>query len=149
MAKIPLPQRGQPVDLTYIYEIANAVNNLAAQISPSNSKYVTIDTPNSGTKQSVKASEARIIGGYIEVANNSTVNATNEKEFSYEITGGEFKYAPIVTATPIMISTTDSGKSATVVLKSVTTSKISGIVKFSTSGDAKIGINLVIIGIPN
>lgn len=148
MAKIPLPQRGQPVDLTYLYEIANAVNNLASQISPSSYKYVTVDTPTSG-KQNVKASEAKIIGGYIEVANNSTVSATNEKEFSYAITGGEYKYAPIVTATPVMLGTTDAGKSATVILKSVTTSKVEGVVKFNSSGDAKVGINLIIVGIPN
>lgn len=148
MAKIPLPQRGQPVDLTYLYEIANAVNNLSSQISPSSYKYVTVDTPTSG-RQSVKASEAKIIGGYIEVANNSTVSASNEKEFSYSIGGGEFKYRPIVTATPVMIGTTDAGKSASVILKNVTTSKIEGIVKFNTSGDAKVGINLIIIGIPN
>lgn len=148
MAKIPLPQRGQPVDLTYLYDIANAVNNLSSQISPSSYKYVTVSTPTSGP-QSVKASEAKIIGGYVEVANNSTVNASNEKEFSFEITGGEFKYAPIVTATPVMIGTTDAGKGASVILKNVTTSKISGIVKFNTSGDVKVGINLIIIGIPN
>jgi hypothetical protein len=148
MAKIPLPQRGQPVDLTYLYEIANAVNNLSSQVSPSSYKYVTVDTPTSG-KQSVKASEARIIGGYVEVANNSTVSASNEKEFSYAITGGEFKYAPIVTATPVTIGSTDAGKSANVILKNVTTSRIEGVVKFNVSGDAKVGINLIIIGIPN
>lgn len=148
MAKIPLPQRGQPIDLTYLYDIANAVNNLSSQISPSSYKYVTVSTPTSGP-QSVKASEAKIIGGYVEVANNSTVSASNEKEFSFNITGGEFKYAPIVTATPIMIGTTDSGKSASVILKNITTSKVEGIVKFNTSGDASVGVNLIIIGIPN
>lgn len=148
MAKIPLPQRGQPVDLTYLYDIANAVNNLSAQVSPSSYKYVTVDTPASGP-QSVKASEAKIIGGYVEVANNSTVTASNDKEFSYAITGGQFKYAPVVTATPVMIGTTDAGKSATVILKNVTTSKIDGIVRFNTSGDVKVGVNLIIIGIPS
>jgi hypothetical protein len=148
MAKIPLPQRGQPIDLTYLYDIANAVNNLSSQISPSSYKYVTVSTGSAGP-QSVKASEAKIVGGYVEVTNNSTVSASNEKEFSFNITGGEFKYAPIVTATPIMVGTTDAGKSATVILKNVTTSKVEGVVKFNTSGDASIGINLIIIGIPN
>jgi hypothetical protein len=148
MAKIPLPQRGQPIDLAYLYDIANAVNNLSAQVSPSSYKYVTVSTPTSGP-QSVKASEAKIIGGYVEVANNSTVTSSNDKEFSFEITGGQFKYAPIVTATPVMIGTTDSGKSATVILKNVTTSRIDGVVRFNASGDVKVGVNLIIIGIPN
>lgn len=148
MAKIPLPQRGQPVDLTYLYEIANAVNNLSSQISPSSAKYVTVDTPSAG-KQSVKASEAKIIGGYIEVASSSTVSTSNEKEFSYQITAGEFKYPPIVTATPVMTGSTDAGKGSTVILKNITTSKIEGIVRFNASGDVKVGINLIIVGIPN
>lgn len=149
MAKIPLPQRGQPIDLTYLYDIANAVNNISTQVAASSaSKYVTVDTAVSG-KQSVKFSETKVVGGYIEVANNSTVNASNETEFSFDIPNGEFKYAPIVTATPIMIGTTDAGKSANVILKNITTSKVTGIVKFGVAGEAKIGINLIIIGIPN
>lgn len=149
MAKIPLPQRGQPIDLTYLYDIASAVNDLSTQVATSStSKYVTVDTVTSG-KQSVKVADTKIVGGYIEVANNSTVNASNEKEFSFDIPNGEFKYAPIVTATPIMIGTTDSGKSASVILKNVTTSKVIGVVKFNVAGEAKVGINLIIIGVPN
>lgn len=148
MAKIPLPQRGQPIDLTYLYDIANAVNNLSTQVATSSaSRYVTVDTVASG-KQNVKFSETKVVGGYIEVSNNSTVNASNETEFSYDITNGEFKYAPIVTATPVMIGTTDAGKNATVILKNITTSKVTGIVKFGVAGEAKIGVNLIIIGIP-
>jgi hypothetical protein len=148
MSKIPLPQRGQPIDLTYLYDVANAVNELSSQISPSSYKYVSVDTPSNGT-QSVKASEAKIIAGYVEVANNSTVSNSNDKEFYFNITGNQFKYPPIVTATPIMIGTTDSGKNTTIILKNVTTSRIDGIVQFNKTGDVKVGVNLLMIGIPN
>ena len=47
------------------------------------------------------------------------------------------------------IGSTDAGKSANVILKNVTTSRVEGVVKFNVSGDAKVGINLIIIGIPN
>jgi hypothetical protein len=148
MAKIPLPQRGQPIDLTYISDVANAVNNLAAQVSPSSYKYVTIDTD--GSKQSVKASEARIIAGYVTVKSGATVSSGNEESFSYSFTGGEFKYVPIVTATPVIVgNATEAGKNVTVVIKNVTTSKVDGIVKFNSSGDLSLAVNLVIIGIPN
>jgi hypothetical protein len=33
MAKVPLPERGQPIDVTYIYELTKAVNDLSAQVS--------------------------------------------------------------------------------------------------------------------
>jgi len=147
MAKIPLPERGQPLDLSYIYQVANAVNELSNDVSPSVYKYVTIDTPSAG-KQSVRAGESRIIAGYVEVANNSTVTAGNEKTFSYDFPT-DFKYAPVATATVVNIGNTPAGKNVNVVLKSVTTSRVEGIVRFNTSGDLSVAINMIVIGIPN
>lgn len=147
MARIPLPERGQPLDVSYIYQLANALNELATQISPATNKYVTVDTPNVG-RQSVKASESRIIGGYIEVANNSTKTAGDEVTFSYDFPS-DFKYAPIATATPLNIGNTPAGKDVSVILKTVSTSKVEGVVKFNSSGDLSVAVNLIVIGIPN
>jgi hypothetical protein len=147
MARIPLPERGQPLDVSYIYQLANALNELATQISPATNKYVTVDTPNVG-RQSVKASESRIIGGYIEVANNSTKTAGDEVAFSYDFPS-DFKYAPIATATPLNVGNTDAGKNVSVILKTVSTSKVEGVVKFNASGDLTVAVNLIVIGIPN
>ena len=33
MAKIPLPQRGQPLDVTYIYQLADTINDLPAPVT--------------------------------------------------------------------------------------------------------------------
>lgn len=147
MARIPLPERGQPLDVSYIYQLANALNELATQVSPATNKYVTVDTPNVG-RQSVKASESRIIGGYIEVANNSTKTAGDEVTFSYDFPS-DFKYAPIATATPLNIGNTPAGKDVSVILKTVSTSKVEGVVKFNSSGDLSVAVNLIVIGIPN
>lgn len=147
MARIPLPERGQPLDVSYIYQLANALNELATQVSPATNKYITVDTPNVG-KQSIKASEARIIGGYIEVANNSTKTAGDEVTFSYDFPS-DFKYAPIATATPLNIGNTPAGKDVSVILKTVSTSKVEGVVKFNSSGDLTVAVNLIVIGIPN
>jgi hypothetical protein len=147
MAILPVPERGQPLDVTYIYQIVKAINDLSTQVSPSNYKYVTVDTPNAG-KQSVKASEARIIGGYVQVTTSTTQTAGSSQQFSYDFQT-EFKFAPVVTATPVNVGNTDAGKDVTVTLKSVSTSKVEGTVKFNAAGDTSIGINLVIIGIPN
>jgi hypothetical protein len=147
MAILPVPERGQPLDVTYIYQIVKAINELSEQISPGTYKYVTLDTPTAG-KQSVKASEARIIGGYVQVTTSQTQTAGSSQPFSYNFSS-EFKFAPIVTATPINIGNTDAGKDVTVTLKSISTSKVEGLVKFNAAGDTSIGINLVIIGIPN
>ncbi len=147
MAKVPLPERGQPLDVSYIYQLANAVNELSTQVSPATYKYVTVDTQGVG-KQSVKASEARIIGGYVEVASTSTKNTSNEVPFSYDFPA-DFKYAPIATATPINIGGSDAGKNVSVILKSISTSKIEGIVRFNTTGDVSVAVNIIVIGIPN
>lgn len=147
MAKIPLPERGQPIDLSYVYEIAKAVNSLSEDISPSTYNYVSVDTKTSG-KQNAKVSEVRVIGGYKQVVNGGTVSSGNEKSFSYEF-GLDFKYEPIVVATPVNISGTPAGKDVIVILNPPTTSKVDGIVKFNTNGDAAVAVNLMIIGIPN
>ena len=67
MAKLPLPERGQPLDVTYIYQLADTVNNLSTQVSSASYNYTTIDTASAG-KQSIKTSDARVIGGIVGVA---------------------------------------------------------------------------------
>lgn len=147
MAKVPLPERGQPLDVTYIYQLADTINDISTQVSSATYNYTTVDTVSAG-KQSVKTSEARVIGGYVEVANNSTVSAGNEKTFTYDFPS-DFKYAPIATATPINIGNTPAGQNVTVILKSVTTSRVEGVVRFGASGDLSLNVNIIVVGIPN
>jgi hypothetical protein len=147
MAKVPLPERGQPLDVTYIYQLADTINDLSTQVSSATYNYTTVDTVSAG-KQSVKTSEARMIGGYVEIANNSTVSAGNEKTFSYDFPS-DFKYQPIATATLVNVGNTPAGQNASVILKVVTTSRVEGIVRIGASGDVSLAVNLIILGIPN
>ena len=68
MAKIPLPERGQPLDLTYINSLADAVNTLYNQVSVSTSNYASIDTT-SQDKINLKTSEIGLVAGRVEVYN--------------------------------------------------------------------------------
>ena len=147
MSKIPLPERGQPLDLSYIYQVANAVNELSAQLSPTTGRYTSIDTASAG-QQSVRTSDARIVGGYVTVTNSSTTSPDGEGTFSYNFS--DFTYAPIVTATPLLVgeNSTESGKDISVVLTKVTNNRVEGIVKFNTIGVASVGVNLLMVGIP-
>lgn len=145
--QIPLPNRGQPLDLTYIYQVAEAVNNLSKEVLPSSNNYATVDTVSAG-KQSARVNDLKMIGGYVEVANNSTVNAGNEKSFFYDFPA-DFKYAPIATATPVNVGDTPAGRNVSVILRSVTTSRVEGIVRFNSTGEVSVAINLIIMGIPN
>ena len=145
MAKVALPDRGQPLDLSYIYQLAEAINNLSNELSPVNAKYTTIDTESSG-QQIVRTSDSRIIGGYKDVTKQSA--SATEESFSY--TFSNFAYPPIVTATVYATGAakTQSAKEATVVLTEITTGRVDGIVKFPISGEATVRVNLTIIGIP-
>jgi predicted TIM-barrel enzyme len=147
MSRVPLPERGQPLDLSYIYQIANAVNELAVQLSPTVGRYTSIDTGNAGT-QSVRTSDARIVGGFVTVTNSSSTTSDGEASFSYNFT--DFKFVPVVTATPILTSNvgTDASKDIVVVLTRITTNRVEGIVKFNTIGVTDVGVNLIAIGIP-
>lgn len=146
MAKIPLPERGQPLDVTYIYELVKVVNELSSAVSPATYKYTSIDTKDAG-RQNIKGSEARVIGGIHSIA-ESTILAGEEKTFTYPFPG-EFKYAPIATATVINIGNTPAAKNVTVILNKPTTASISGVVRFNTSGTVGVDIHLIIIGVPN
>jgi hypothetical protein len=145
MAILNVPERGQPLDVSTISQIVNAINTLSTSVTNSTYKYVTVDTQGAG-KQSVKTSDAKIIGGYVDVVNNSSQNAGDEVSFSYDFS--DFKFAPIVTATPVNVTNTPAGKNVSVILKPVTTTKVEGVVKFNTTGEATIGVNLIIVGIP-
>jgi hypothetical protein len=146
MSQIPLPERGQPIDLSYIYQMAEAINTLSARINPSTDRYVTIDTP-LDPNQSVLTSGVKMNAAYVEVTNGGSVLAGQEQPFSYSYPA--YKFAPVATATPVNVGGTSAGKDVSVILKSVTASRVEGIVRFSTSGDLTLGVNLIIIGIPN
>jgi hypothetical protein len=146
MAKVPLPERGQPLDVTYLYSLVDAVNDLSTQVASTTANKTVIDTVSDG-KQEIKTSNARIIGGYVEVANNSTVSTGNEKTFTYDFQ--DFKYPPIVSATAVNTGQTPAGQNVNVILKTITETRVEGIVRFGTSGDLSLAVHLVIIGIPN
>jgi hypothetical protein len=150
MSSIPLPERGQPLDLSYIYEIAKTVNQLSLQSSFSANRFVSIETPAAGVgRQDIKVTESRMVAGYKEITNNTSITQGAEISFSYDFPAADFKYPPIVTASPINISGTEAGKDILVVLTLVTTSRVEGVAKFNTSGTASVGINLIAVGVPN
>ena len=143
---IPLPDRGQPLDVTYIYQLANAVNSLATQISDASDNYTTVYTRDAG-KQQIKTNSAKIIAGYFDVIQNLRVEAGQTVPFNF--TYSDFKYPPVVTATIVNTGTNEVAYDAQVVIRSTTESRVDGIVKFNSSGDnVSVTINLIAVGIP-
>lgn len=148
MAILPVPERGQPLDVTYIYQIVKAINDISNQLgTTSQYKFLTVDTKNDG-KQSTRATEARIIGGYVPIGGGSSQTAGAIQPFSYSFSN-EFKFPPVVTVTPVNVGDTDPGKDVNVSISGISTSKVEGTVKFNVGGSVAIGLNLIIVGIPN
>jgi len=146
MAKVPLPERGQPLDVTYIYQLAEAVNDLSTSISDATYNYTDVDIVGA-EKKSIKTSDTKFVGKFKQIANNETVTAGQEK--SYSISYSNFKFPPIVTASVVNTSGTTAGTNTSVVISSITASQVDFIVKFGTSGTASVGVNIMAIGVPN
>lgn len=146
MAKIPTPDRGQPLDVSYIYQIVEAINELSSQVSSSTYKYASIDTAN-GT-ESTLISEMKVVAGQASIT-DTNITAGKSVPFSYSFPTGEFMYPPIVTATPYLQATTTAGKNMVVVIESITASKVSGSITFAVAGSASVKLNIIAIGVPN
>lgn len=149
MAKVQIPDRGQPLDVTYIYTLAEAINDISSNLSASTLSYSSIDSTSG--KQNIRTPQVKIVGGIVSVANNSTVNAGNEKTFEYNYSPG-FKYPPVVTATVINPSATggtSAGKNVTLVLNTPSQESVSGVVRFNESGEVTLSVNIIAIGISN
>jgi hypothetical protein len=147
MAILPLPERGQPLDVTYIYQIVQSINELYTQVAPSKIGYLVVDTERNGP-QTTKTSGANVIGGYELVSASSLQAAASSVPWSHDFEK-EFRYPPIVTATAFNKGVNDAGKDVTVTINSITTSKVEGTVKFNLGGETTMGINIIAVGIPN
>jgi hypothetical protein len=146
MSKITLPERGQPLDVAYIYQMGKAINEISDQVSSATYNYTTVKT--SAGDVNIKTSETRMIGSYVNVVNNGAVTSGSTKPFTYNFPS-DFKYTPIVTATLVNVGKTGVTESATVILTDVTRSGVSGLIRFNSSGTATVNVNIIVIGIPN
>lgn len=147
MATIPVPERGSPLDVTYLYKIANAINDLSSQISATLFKYTEVKVREKAEPENMKTSDTRIVAGYIDLVNEENVLAGTTKTFSYDYTN--FKYAPVAVATVVNSGQTSVGNDASVVITSITTSRVEGIVKFSSTGKMTLSVNVMLVGVPS
>lgn len=147
MAILPPPDRGQPIDVSYIWNIVTKLNGLAEQIQESSAKYTTIYTRELADQQNLKTSDTKFFASYVDLPQQLQITTRGQKEsFSVSISG--FKYPPIVTATTVNTGTSDAGNDATASIASVTNSRIDGFVTFNSTGNVNVAVNIIAIGIP-
>ena len=146
MAAISLPEKGQPLDVNYIYEMASQINSLT------NSLAVRKTSSSQVNKVVETTGNLRFFAATLPVSekNASSTQVIPAPDFNYSSAG--FKTAPVVVATVVNlggVSGTDAGNSATVVLKTVGAQQALGDIRFGLSGGLNIAINYIAVGIPN
>jgi hypothetical protein len=148
MAELPLPDRGQPLDVTYIYTMANTINQIASTVNLSTNKNIVVDTQSIG-KQKLKNTDFAAIAGYTQATNATTVTTGQVVEVKNYSFGLTFKYPPIVTATVVANNNDNATTNATVVVSDISTTSVSFKVVFGTAGSASVGLNIIAIGVPS
>ena len=142
MARVPIPQQGQPLDLGYISTLANAVNQLSeegAALAQGNN--FIFQGSLTATPASYKLYGAQIVALEVSVDGGTSETATTLINFS----PNNFSTPPIVTATLV-----DPGdKSASVSLTNITSASATAVVKFPTTTNNSARLNIIAIGTPS
>lgn len=145
MAKLTVPQRGQPLDVSYMYSLVETVNQLSEVVGTTQN--VTQIVASNGKSNTVGTGRSSIVGITTNVATSRQITSTdNQVPFTVNY---NFKYAPIIVATPWNTGDTDAGKNVSVVITKVSNTSASFLVRFETNGLATVDVNVLAIGIPN
>ena len=140
MAKVPVPARGQPVDLAYIYTLAEAINSLVDATN------VSIYNELQGT--GIKSSETKTVAKTITGIASGPQTAGAMIPFS--TTYSAFKEVPVAVATPLMSDTIAKANNVTVMLYSVTVGQLNGYLRFDSAvvDSSSVSVNVILIGKP-
>jgi hypothetical protein len=147
MARLPTPDRGQPIDVPYIYQMATAINDLADQIDESSEKYTTIYS-REALKRDLRTSDTKFYASFFDFPQQLSVTQGQTREFSFDISSLGFEYPPIAVVTPVNTGTSTASNDVTAVINSITTSRIEGFVRFNSAGQVDVAINVIAIGVP-
>lgn len=148
MTTIPTPNRGQPIDSNYLYQIVETVNGLSKTVSTQVANSSIHYDSGSGVNQSVGTANLKVDAGYVNVTKTVKMEDINSEETIPITFSSVFKYPPIVVLTPFPVDASDASKDVTAIITSVSTSGATGILKFKTKGNASVGVNFIAIGTP-
>lgn len=145
MTKISTPSRGQPIDITYLHQLATAINEVSNEVSPTVNNNTTVYTQD-GNQYVVQTRNAKIVAGYKNIINSAQVSQDQVKTDSFAFPSN-FAYTPIGVITVVNNKGNDIGDDITVTIRSITTSNIDFALKFNKAGLATVSVNILLIGI--
>lgn len=142
MGTLSVPERGQPIDVDFLYTLTEQVNTLtnAITVKSTSSSQVNKNTGSVGTSSLKFYAEELPL-----VATSVSGGQTEEFTISYPTS---YKYTPVVTATVLNNSGSNAGNNVNLVLTNVTTSQAKGIIRYNESGTVNLSVNAIVIGIP-
>lgn len=140
MGILATPNRGQPLDVDYIAQIARQVNQLTTIVGDRSSSFSSInDTP-------IKTSDMKFFAKTVNVF--ASTNKTDGDVVDYTVNYPPFSGNPVVTATIVAGQTATIGDDATIVMKNISSSSCTFRVTFNTGGNLDIFVNVMAIGFP-
>lgn len=148
--KVPLPTRGQPIDSSFLYKIAEAINSLVTTVDSRRGKAYIKPTPTTTNANTVSVTNASMFASVFPVEVTTSVETTATVAVPIKFTGVAFQAPPVITATPITIGTgSEVNKSASVTIQDLTVSGCTAYVKFSSAGSIQnLHIHVIAIGYP-
>lgn len=146
MSQISTPSRGQPLDVTYLSTIVNAVNDATTKVSSATKQNATI-YKRTGGYQTVSNHSTKIVAGYANVSNNEQFSQDQVKVYTWSFPS-QFLFAPIVVVTPQTLSNSGVGDNVIVTVRNVTTSDVEIAIRFNKQGSASLALNLIAMGLP-
>jgi hypothetical protein len=141
--KIPLPERGQPIDLNYLSQIASSINDLSNAVSTSNTTSVIDNKIN--PREDVTTNKLRFYATTKNIVVGS-VNAGTSQTWSVDLTP-DFLFTPVAVASVQNNTASTAGNNIILVINNVTTSRVEGTVRYNEGGSIDININVIAIGV--
>ena len=141
--KIPLPERGQPIDLAYMYQIANSINDLSNQVSNN----TTTSVVNNGIdlREDATTNNLRFYATTVTYQAGSVSSGTS-RDWSVDFSPS-FLHVPVVTATVQNNTSSTAGNNITLVIKNITTGRADGNILYNATGSIDITINVIAVGL--
>lgn len=142
MARVPIPQQGQPLDVAYIATLAEAINQLSEEGSAlAQGNNFILQGRLAETPSSYKLYGAQVIAQELVLISGTS----NIAEQTINFSPNNFANPPIVTATLV----NPSDPEASVYIKNITSGSATIIVQFTGSENNSAAVNVIAIGIPS
>lgn len=144
---IQLPQRGQPIDYSYLYQLVDQVNSVTAELSRSKTTNYFENGNPSQTRDSLSTSETKVVATTLKFT-DSMKDTKDSVTKTIAFGGGGFLYNPVVTVTP-QITESSSTFDLSTSITSITPNSVT--VKINYNGgkkqDVTIILNVLAIGV--